>query len=245
MKTINLLNLAVVFSIAVLASSCKDDDDNESTQNETAFKFTSTYPTTKSSAFQSGASGVTIESFQINVEEIEIEFDDEDPLFASDTVATDFELEGPFVVNLMDSGNTLQTTVVSSVELPEAAYDEIEFKFRESEDENSDMFEKSILIHGEIDSVPFVFWSDEEIEVDIEFEEFVFLDEASRSILTISFDLGALFNTNAGGVDLSSATDDNGNGIIEIYPDNPDDNDDLTESIWDRIEDIIEAFEEE
>lgn len=240
MKTFSFWNLVVIAALLVFTSSCSDDDEDP--KNQTSIKFTASYPSTKSSTVNSG---VSIERFKINIEEIEIEFDDEEPLFTTDSVATDYEFEGPFEVDLMDAGNTLQTTVARRVELPAAAYEEIEFKFRESEVTSSEMFEKSILIEGEINGVPFVFWSDEEIEVEIEFENLVYIDEAKVAILTISFDLGALFDTSKGGIDISSATDGNGDGVIQIHPDNPDGNDDLSDSIWNKIEDIIEAFEED
>jgi hypothetical protein len=44
-------------------------------------------------------------------------------------------------------------------------------------------------------------------------------------------------------IDLSNAADGNENGIIEIYPGDPDGNNDLADLLWDRLEDIIEAFE--
>ncbi|MDG5799939.1 DUF4382 domain-containing protein [Marinilabiliaceae bacterium ANBcel2] len=226
-----------------LLNSCEKEDDG--LKNKTAIKFEANYQTLKSALLKSAnATEVVVESFKINIEEIEIEFDSNDPMFLSDSVATDYEMDGPFEVDLMKDGNALETTVVKNVELPSAAYEEIEFKFRESENPISDMYGKSILIEGTIDGSPFIFWSDEEIEVEIEFEEFVYLDEASRAVLTVSFDLASLFNPALGGIDITSATDGNENGIIEIYPEDPDGNSDLADLVWEKIEDIIEAFEE-
>jgi len=244
MKTLNLFKSVLIISLAVFLSSCDKDDE---LKNKTAIKFEANYLTAaKTSIVKSTlADAVIIESFKINIEEIEIEFDDNDPMFATDSVATDYELEGPFEIDLVKDGHALETTIVKSVELPAAAYDEIEFKFRESENSISDMYGKSILIEGTINGTPFIFWSDEEIEVEIEFEELVHLDEASKAVLTISFDLASLFNTTAGGIDISSALDGNENGIIEIYPEDPDGNSDLADQIWEKIEVIIEAFEDQ
>ena len=243
MKTLNLFNAVMIVSIAVFLSSCKKDDEN--LKNQTAIKFNANYQTTKSTPVKStSAADVVIESFKINIEEIEIEFDDNDPLFATDSFATDYELEGPFEIDLMKDGNALETTIVNNVELPSAAYEEIEFKFRESENSISEMYGKSILIKGTIDGTPFIFWSDEEIEVEIEFDELVYIDEASKAVLTVSFDLASLFNPAVGGIDITSATDGNANGIIEIYPGGPDGNSTLVNLIWAKTEDIIEAFEE-
>ena len=243
MKTLNLIRTFTLITLVFVFFSCKKDDD---LKNKTTIKFEASYLTSKSASLKGTlVESVVIESFKINIEEIEIEFNDLDPLFATDTVATDFELNGPFEVDLMKDGNTLETIIVSNVELPSAAYDEIEFKFRESTNSISEMFGKSVLIEGTINGTPFIFWTDEEIEVEIEFNEIVYLDEASQAVLTVSFNLASLFNPALGGIDISNATDGNQNGIIEIYPEDPDGNNDLANLIWEKIEDIIEAFEEE
>ena len=243
MKTANLFKVLIIISLALFLSSCKKDDK----KGLTTIKFEASYSTAKSTSVKSSnavGDGVVIESFKINIEEIEIEFDDDDPLFRTDSCVTDIELEGPFEIDLIKDGNALETTIVSNVELPLAAYKEIEFEFEESENSISEMYGKSILIKGTIDDTPFIFWSDEEFEAEIEFDELVYLDEARQAILTVSFDLASLFNHLVGGIDITIATDGNENGIIEIYPGDPDGNSNLANSIWEKIEDIIEAFEE-
>lgn len=242
MKALNVFKAVIVLAITVFLISCEKNDDT--LKNQTAIKFEANQ-TLKSGQLKSTSTAeVVIESFKINIEEIEIEFNDNDPMFLADSVATDYELEGPFEVDLMKDGNALETTVVKNVELPSAAYDEIEFKFRESENSISMMYGKSILVEGTINGTPFIFWSDEEIEVEIEFEELVDLDEASRAVLTVSFDIASLFDASIGGVDISAAMDTNENGIIEIYPEDPDGNSDLADMVWEKLEVIIEAFED-
>lgn len=238
MKTLFLIKSVIILSLALLVSSCTKE------QADVGIKFTANYSTAKSTATKSALmEGVVIESFKINIQEIEIEFDDDDPLFDSDSVASDYELEGPFEINLMEEGNVLENMLVTDIELPFAAYDEIEFEFEESENSISDMFGKSMLVEGTIQGTPFVFWTNEDIEVEIEFEETVFLDEASQAVLVVSFDIAGLFNPSTG-VDISNATDTNENGIIEIYPEDPDGNSDLADRLWKKIEDVIEAFED-
>ncbi len=235
-KITRILILALVFPFFFV--SCDKDDD---LKGGLSIKFKATENTLKSSP----ADNIVIESFVINIGEIELEFDDNDPLFETDSIASDIELEGPFEVDLMSSGNPLSTTIVQNVELPQAAYDEIEFKFRESENPISEMLGKSILVKGTINGTPFIFWTDEEIEVEIEFENNVLLEEAEMAVITVSFDILALFDPAQGGIDISGATDGNGNGIIEIYPEDPDGNEDLADQLWDKLEDIIEAFEDQ
>lgn len=241
MKTQDLFKAFIVLFIAVFLSSCKKDDQ----KGMASIKFEAHYPTTKSTTAEKSSSvGVIIESFKINIEEIEIEFDDNDPLFLTDSVATDYELDGPFEIDLVKDGNALGTTIASNVELPTAAYDEIEFKFRESKVLTAEMNGKSIQVKGTINGTPFIFWSDNEIEVEIEFEQLVYLDEASNAVLAVSFDLASLFNPAVGGVDITSAIDGNANGTIEIYPGDSDGNSNLASQIWAKLEHIIDAFEE-
>lgn len=241
----NLFKALLIVSLAVFLSSCDKDDDN--LKNQTAIKFEANYltATAKTSIAKSTLAEIlVVESFKINIEEIEIEFDENDPMFATDSVATDYELEGPFEIDLMKDGNALETTIVNNVEFPSAAYEEIEFEFSKSENSISDMYGKSIRIEGTINGTPFIFWSDEEVEIEIEFEELVYLDEASSAVLTVSFDLTSLFNPAVGGIDITTATDGNQNGIIEIYPDDPDGNSNLAEQILEKIELIAEAYED-
>jgi hypothetical protein len=241
----NMLKAAglFLFSLAVMSSCSKDETE---VKNRTSIQFKSTYeaPVSTAGLKSTGTESVVIESFKINIEEIEIEFNDNDPLFATDSVATDYELNGPFEIDLIADGYALETTIVNNVQLPVAAYDEIEFKFRESENSISEMFGKSILVKGVINGIPFIFWTDEEIEAEIEFEEVFTMEEASTALLTVSFDIASLFDPAKGGIDVTKATDGNGNGIIEIYPGDPDGNSDLADMLWERLEDIIEAFED-
>jgi len=243
--------VTVLFSMAVLTSCDKDDLE----KGGATFKFTASYPDSETSAagqLKSVSSanngelsnGVVIESFKVNIEEIELEFDDDDPLFATDSVASDIELEGPFEIDLMLEGNALMNVIAENVELPAAAYEEIEFEFDKSENSISEMFKKTILVKGTIDGTPFIFWHDDSFDVEIEFDYNVYLDEAKQAIIIVSFDIASLFDPEKGGIDISHAKDYNGNGIIEIYPDDPDGNEDLADKLMDRLEDIIEAFEE-
>jgi hypothetical protein len=140
------------------------------------------------------SNGVVIESFKINIKEIELEFDDDHPLFATGSMASDIELEGPFEIDLMLEGNALVNVIAENVELPAAAYKEIEFEFDASENSISEMFMKTILVKGTIDGTPFIFWHDDSFDVEIEFDYNVHLDEAKQAIIIVSFDIVSLFD---------------------------------------------------
>ncbi|GAB1403681.1 MAG: hypothetical protein PHX54_12065 [Lentimicrobiaceae bacterium] len=244
MKTLNLMKTVVILSLLAILSSCSKDDDE--VKNKTAIKFKSINPTTKSADLKTVLTdGLALESFKINISEIEFEFDDDDPLFNDDNAVSDFELKGPFEVELMEDGNPLEVILVNNVELPAAAYDEIEFEFDKNKNQNSEMYGKTAIIKGSIDGTPFVFWSDNEVEMEIEFDELFNLEDAGNALLTVSFDLRALLNPAFGGVDITAATDGNQDGIIEIYTGDPDGNSNLANLIWKRMKYIIKAFEDQ
>lgn len=242
MKKQNVLTGRLALLVTAFLIQC---DSDESPANNAQIKFAGTYNSTSSTPSGRMLNDIQITSFIVNIEEVELEFDDEDPLFAPGNVASDVELEGPFEVQLFNNGSGL-TETLANVSLPVTAYDEIEFKIRENENPNSEMFNKSVLIKGFIGELPFVIWTQEEKEIEIEFEnnENVVLTPAELSIILVEFDLSMLFDPAKGGVDLSSAQDRNGDGIIEIYEGGPDGNTDLAELIWEKLEQAIEAFEE-
>lgn len=230
----------LTFSVLFIATSCSKDEEDS---GAATIKFKSTYNSAKTNNAGEFAAGVVIESFKINIEEIELEFNDEDPLFQNDSIATDYELEGPFEIDLMLDGNALETTLANNVDLPAAAYEEIEFKFRESENSISEMYGKSLLVKGTINGIPFIFWTDEEIELEVEFNETVMLEQLQNILVVVSFDITSLFDP-ALGIDITNAVDGNQNGIIEIYPNDPDGNSDLADLLWETLENLIEAFED-
>ncbi len=242
MRTNPFLKTAIIpIILALVLMSCEKEK-----QGGLTLKFSGT-TTPNSLAIKSDNANavVVIESFKINIGEIELEFHDDQ--FISDSIGYDdeIELKGPFEVDLIKNGDALVTTVVSNVELPPAGYEEIEFEFKKSKNSISDMYQKTVLVKGTINGVPFVFWTDEEFEVEIEFEDDVYVDEATLAVVTVSFNIASLFDPAFGGINISNANDGNGNGIIEIYKDDPDGNEELADRIEDRLDDIIEAFEDQ
>ncbi len=236
------LSIALVVVFAVVLSSCRKSKlDN----TNATFIFKATNSSTGGSSENSVLNnGVLVESFKINIEEVELEFDDDDPRFATDSVASDIELKGPFEIDLIQNQNLLEQTIGTRIEVPVGVYDEIEFKFREGKVTSSVMNGKSIRITGTINGTPFIFWSDNEIELEAEFEQNLTLDEIRDNIIVVTFDIAALVNPSKGGVDITGAMDRNNNGLIEIFFNDPDGNGDLARQLWNRLEAIIDAFDE-
>ena len=240
MRTKNLFNVLIMSSLVLFLSGCSKDDDDA--KNKTTIRFGSTF--NQGSTHKSGlAQSLVIDNFVINISEIEIEFDDDDPLFDDHHYTDEYEFKGPFVVDLVKNGSPFFTAVINTDKLPNAVYDEIEFEFEAGKNRDSQMYGKSVLVKGQIDNKPFVYWTGEEFEVEIEFEELIRINRPN-SIINVSFDLSTLFNPALGGIDITVAKDGNNDGLIEIYPQDPDGNGALAKMITKKMKSIIKAFED-
>ncbi len=231
-KTFFLLSLC---TLLILSISCSEDESND---DNLMIKAKSTNPFSQSRISSIGA--VTISEFKLNIKEIELEFDDDyneidtDGFIDSDD---EIELEGPFELDLLSG-----TSNIASLEIPEANYEEIEFEFDKNTDESSEMFNKTVKIQGTIDNIHFIFWHDfeEEIEVDFENELNDITISANLIEIVINFDLGTILNQ----VDMTSASDGDNNGTIEISPEDPDGNNELADLIKEALKNATELLDD-
>ena len=236
-KKILLGLLAVIFSTA----SCSNDESSSNDVNDNL--------TIVAKASYSGNSGrmenaVSISEFKINLKEIEFEldddfYDDDDDDYGDGFYGDDdeFELSGPFELDLLSG----QTTI-TSINIPNGVYEEVEFEMARSTNSESELFNKSVLIKGTIGTTPFVFWHniDEDFEIDYEDagQNLVIADNSAT--IVIDFNLDAVLAN----VDLSNATDDNGDGLIEISPNDTDGNQSLANIIKDKIEEYTDLLDD-
>jgi hypothetical protein len=97
------------------------------------------------------------------------------------------------------------------------------------------MFNKSIEITGTINGTPFVFWHtiDEDFEIDYEDTNQNLVINNNSFDLVFNFDLNQVLSS----VDLSTAVDGDGDGLIEIGPNDTDGNRALANQIANSIED--------
>lgn len=150
----------------------------------------------------------------------------------------EFDLNGPFELNLVGGPVT-----VTEVEIPVGEYEEVEFEMDRSNDSSSPLYQKSMLMTGTIDGMPFEFYHtfDEDFEVDYEDAgQNLIIDESNNNTVTFNFDLNAVVNT----VDFSNAADGNGNGTIEISPEDNDGNNALANHIKNAIKDYVDLLDD-
>ncbi|MBO3097455.1 DUF4382 domain-containing protein [Gelidibacter sp. DF109] len=221
----------VALSLATVFTACSSDDDATKAPNQGNLKIAA-----KASYIpvaNRGTDNVNLGKFLVNFKEIELEL--QDGFYDSDD---DIELKGPFEIDLL-SGNSIQLV---DIEIPNGIYEEIEFEFDKSENPNSDLFGKSMQLTGEINGQAFVFWHDfeDEIEIDYEDSEQKLIINNDTKEVVINFDLNAVL----GMVDLSTATDGDGDGVITISPEDLDGNNDLADAIKEAFKAHIDLLDD-
>ena len=253
MKLLNQIIALVVLSAFTLISCSKDETGSDFGKLALSAKSTTTGTSSSKQATSSKsvAEGVEVTDFMINLVEFELELDVEEQEMENDSNelwdddgAFDFEdeieLEGPFTLDLMAGQISFLNVTV-----PNGSYEELEFKINKNKDENSEMFDKSVLIRGTVNDVPFIYWHNfmDEVEVDFEDPTIDVAIAGNTESLVVDFDLSLLFNA-VGGIDLGQATDNNNDGTIEISPTDEDGNNDLAQSIRNRMRDIIDLIDD-
>lgn len=236
---------AFALSLAFVFTACSNDDDAATpAANKGSLKIAA--KANYDNSANRIAETVSLNSFIINFKEIELEFQEEDidddlnvnGYYDSDD---DIELEGPFEIDLLSANNI----PLVNIEIPNGVYEEIEFEFDKSENPESDLFGKSMEMKGEINGVPFVFWHDFEEEIEIDYED---LNESlviNNNVIevVINFDLSAVVGA-TGTVDLSMASDNDGDGLITISPQDQDGNQALAEALKEAIKNQIDLMDD-
>ncbi|WP_282043164.1 hypothetical protein [Winogradskyella flava] len=249
MKTLTkeITKALLAFLCLCLAFNCSDDDSGSNNDDNLRIKARATYEDASTSRTFNG--NIAISEFKLNISEIELEFDDDyedlndDNEYDDDGVVDfddDIEFLGPFELDILNN-----TATILSIDLPEGNYEELEFEFDKNTNPNSDLYNKTILVTGTIDGQSFEFWHDfeEDLELDYEDENNDITVDNGLSEIIISFNLNDLFNTSTG-VDLSEATDNNGDGVIEISPTDSDGNNVLANQIKEAIKDVIDLLDD-
>lgn len=235
----NFLTVGVL-SLLMLFASCSNDQNDGKRDNLTI----------KAKASYIGANGransdVLINEFKINIKEIEFEldddfYDDDDDDYGDGFYGDDdeFELRGPFELDLLNG-----ITTIVSINIPNGVYEEVEFEMARNTNPNSDLFNKSIQLKGTIQGTPFVFWHniDEDFEIDYEdTNQNLVINDQNNTTIIFDFNLNAVITS----VDFSNATDNNGDGLIEISPVDNDGNRALANLIKNKIKEYVDLLDD-
>lgn len=226
MKKLSILGL-----LAIMASSCSD---NASTDGNVTLKASAVSTTNMTSARM--ASTVVITDFKINIGNIKLETDVEDDRYDTDSLHDDVKLAGPFLLDILDPNKTL-SQIITTVNVPNAQYEEIKFKFEKSI-QPGEMEGKTFLIKGTIDGKNFVVWSGKDAELEMDFADPTkdFTVNSNDVTLNIKIQLDALIAKLTSLASQNLLHDTDGDGVIEISTDNDDGHHDFGEQIKSLLE---------
>ncbi len=246
-----LIGIVILF---ITMASCSSDSSSNTNKMRIVAKATYNNTGKTNLSGQNVNSDIVLTSFKINIKQIEFELGDDssgdgsgeddgdddggnsgddnhDGVYNGDD---ETELNGPWELDLLN-----QTAPVTTVTIANGTYEEVKFKLNKSLVSTSDLFNKTMEIRGTINGTPFVYWHNFESEFEIDYEDTaqnLVVNNGSFDLI-INIDLNQLLSN----VDLSSAVDGNGNGIIEIGPDDTDGNNALAQQLNDDMDDATEV----
>ena len=236
------LSLFVIFLFSITMFQCEDNPAGP-TATSGRIKLSLKRAVPAGVLKTAAVSAVTISSAQVVIHEVEFESPGEDSL--------DYKLRQPFIQDLM----TIDLPqVIDNLSVPFGTYKEIEIEINELKPEDGQVYvdnpqlqNLSILVTGYVDDdpgQPFVFTSDLDEEVEIEFNSLLVLDEntpVSQIVLTI--DLDSWFVDENGlsldprSIDNKSKIENNIKKSIDAFEDENDDGDDNDDEYEDGYED--------
>lgn len=226
MKNLNYLIL-LLLSMSII--SCSTDNNNGginltiSAVNSTVSKSTLSQKTMKAQ--------VIFTDFRISIRDVIFKNDDDD----NSSLDTDeVQFRGPYQIDLLNNSDALSQTIGNAF-VPDGLYKEMRFKFHKDEDlpATDNLFDRSIYMEGTIDGVPFVFWHDTSENLDLGRSTGVLVQDGIVNF-TVQFDMSQ-FLSSLNQIDLSLATDNNNDGLIEIFPNDTDGNQDIAKDLKENI----------
>jgi hypothetical protein len=230
MKKISILAL-----LALVISSCTNDSTSGGNVTLKASAVSSTGKTSLT-ARTAATSTVVITDFKINIGKIKFETDMEDAMHSTDPKHDDIKLNGPFLLDLLDPNLTL-SPFITSLNVPNARYEEIEFKFEKST-LIGEMSGKTYLIKGTINGKPFIIWSDKDAELEMDFEDHNkdFTINGNDMTLNIKIHLDTLMARLTTLANQGLLIDSDGDGVIEITTGSDDSHNDIGNLLKDLLE---------
>lgn len=223
------LNFKILYLLSILVLSCSNNDENGginltiSAINSSASKLTSNSKTSNAV--------VVFTDFKISIRDVVFKNDDD---INSSLDTDEIQFRGPYQIDLLNNTDALSQTIGNAF-VPDGKYKEMRFKFHKDEDlpASNDLFDKSIYIEGTIDGTPFVFWHDTSENLDVGRSTGV-LVQGNTVNFTVQFNTSQ-FLSSLNQIDLSQATDNNNDGLIEIFPNDEDGNQDIADALKDNI----------
>ncbi|MBC31835.1 MAG: hypothetical protein CMH48_13455 [Muricauda sp.] len=229
---------AMLISLFIVGCSNDDGDDGRIRLKVSATNSNGTSAKTASFTGKNNEN-VIFTDFRISIRDVVFKNDD-DPNSNLDT--DEIQFRGPYQIDLLDGGDAL-TQTIGDVVVPDGIYKELRFKFHKDEDlpATDKLFDKSIYIEGTIDGQPFVFWHDTSENLDVGRSTGVEVVGGMVNF-TVEFDMSQFLGS-LKQIDLTQATDGNENGIIEIFPNDEDGNQEIAKDLKDNIKETADLID--
>ncbi|MGC4039964.1 MAG: hypothetical protein QM710_03990 [Flavobacterium sp.] len=217
-----------------IVMACSDDSGSSGNQMKVFAKATYDNNASRISANKTNAT-VALTDFRINVREVTLKYkeaDDDNDQGEDDKSGNngngyqDITVSGPWELDLLN-----QTTAITTINVPNGTYKKAELQLSKSLVATSPIFGKTVEIKGTINDTPFVFWHDFDQRLKLNYENDPVVISNNSFDLVFSFDLNQLVSM----LDLDDAVDGNGNGIIEIGPNDTDGNNALAQLLNQHI----------
>jgi hypothetical protein len=227
MKNIKIIWILMIGIVTIVTVSCNKLDPSLSSKTNIIVKSDITplkSLTTDAGKMKSAsliASVATIDTFLFNIEKIEFDLDDDNTHIDDE----EFHVNGPFLINLL-SAEVGHGLTIAKADMPNGYYEEIELELeRYTLDPKKNIYNHTVYITGQVNGKKLRMWYNNDFDFKIEFP-----DSAKHVALTgdeavvyIDFHLNKMLET-LNSLDFSNAKDGNGNGIIEIGPNDGDGN---------------------
>lgn len=226
-------------TLSLFIVGCSKDDSDESRIRLKVSAVNDAGTSSKSASLAvKNNENVVLTDFRISIRDVVFK-NDNDPNSNLDT--DEIQFRGPYQIDLLNDGNAI-TQTIGDVIVPDGLYKELRFKFHKDEDLpiTDDLFDKSIYIEGTINNQPFVFWHDTSENLDVGRSTGVQVVGGVVNF-TVEFNTSQ-FLSSLKQIDLTQATDGNGNGIIEIFPNDQDGNQNIAKNLKDNIKETADLI---
>ena len=222
-------NLKIVFAVifALVVTSCSNDGSNGSIQ----LKLKGINPSPKVISQKVSNAAVVFTDFRISIRDVVFKNDDD---IDSSLDTDEIQFRGPYQLDLLNGTDALTETIGDAF-VPDGLYKELRFKFHKDESlpTTDKLFDRSIYIEGTIDGKPFIFWHDTSENLDLGRSTGVRVQNGSVNF-TVQFNISQFLNS-LHQIDLSQATDNNNDGMIEINPNDTDGNQSIAKELKENI----------
>jgi hypothetical protein len=214
--------ISIFLAAIMLLSSC----DKDSWNVKLAFKGEKG---TMGAVLKSSAEvNLEITDFRLSVRDVEFKMDE------SDLDSNEVQFRGPYDIDLMSPTDAVSQTI-GNIEIPDGTYKVLRFKLHKSENRpvNDVLYKRSVFIKGTINGAPFEFWHDTSENFDIENPDGIVVSNNQVNVI-VRFNIDQFLNS-LHTIDLSTASDSDEDSLIEINPDNDDNNGDIAEKLKENI----------